>query len=81
VTPSPAPIRFAVGSIEIVRVLEMEFPLPPSLLAIGTDPAELIAKSSWAEPHFISPGTGHVIFALSALGIVSEECPFSLDER
>ena len=70
-TTSPAPLRFQIGALEIVRILEMEFALPPSLLAIGTDPSKLAAESDWAKPHFISAESGHVIFALSAHGVVS----------
>jgi glyoxylase-like metal-dependent hydrolase (beta-lactamase superfamily II) len=72
VTTSPAPLRFKVGALEIVRVLEMEFSLPPSLLAIGRNPSELVAESGWADPHFVSGDSGNVIFALTAHGIVSD---------
>jgi glyoxylase-like metal-dependent hydrolase (beta-lactamase superfamily II) len=49
----------------------MEFALPQSLLAIGTNPSKLVAQSGWAKPHFVSD-SGDVIFALTAHGIVSD---------
>ena len=71
-TTSPVPLRFQIGALEIVRILEMEFALPPSLLAIGRDPSQLVAACDWAKPHFVSADSGNVIFALTAHGVVSE---------
>lgn len=62
---------FRVGELEIVRILELEFPLGPSILPIGQDHQALVAACPWAKPHFVSEA-GDVIFALTAHGLVSQ---------
>jgi glyoxylase-like metal-dependent hydrolase (beta-lactamase superfamily II) len=63
--------RYRVGGLEIVRAVELEIPLGPAILPIGRNPAALSAACDWARPHFVTEA-GDVIFALSALGVVSE---------
>ena len=60
-----------VGGIEIHRVLELEVPVPREVLAIGPDPAELIAREKWATPTWVTPD-GQVVFALTATAFVSD---------
>ena len=62
--------HFKIGGLEITRVLELEFPLGPAILPIGRDPAALATACEWAKPHFVTP-SGEIIFALSAIGLVS----------
>jgi glyoxylase-like metal-dependent hydrolase (beta-lactamase superfamily II) len=62
---------FEVGALRVVRALELEFPLGPAILPVGRDPAKLVSQCSWAHPHFVTPG-GDVVFALCALGVVSD---------
>ena len=61
---------FKVGDLELVRVVELEFPLAPTILPIGREPTALVARSTWARPHFVTEG-GDIVFALSALALVS----------
>jgi glyoxylase-like metal-dependent hydrolase (beta-lactamase superfamily II) len=63
--------RFEVGELEIVRMVELEFPLARDLLSVGRDPETLAASAGWAKPHFVT-SSGDVVFALSTLGLVSE---------
>lgn len=62
---------FAIGELEIVRVVELEFPLGPEILPIGRDPRALAGACEWAKPHFVTEA-GEIVFALSALGVVSQ---------
>jgi len=62
---------FEVGELRIVRVLELEFPLGPAILPIGRDPAALVDSCTWAKPHFVTD-SGDIVFALSAIGVVSD---------
>jgi glyoxylase-like metal-dependent hydrolase (beta-lactamase superfamily II) len=70
--------RYRIGDLEIVRVVELEFPLGPAILPIGKHPAALVARCEWARPHFVTE-SGDVIFALSALGVVSEGVRIVID--
>ena len=63
--------KFTVGELEIVRVVELEFPLGKAILSIGSEPEALAASASWAKPHFVTE-SGDVVFALSAIGLVSD---------
>ena len=54
-----------IGDIQVTRVLELELPVPPDVLPIGTDPPALAQRCDWAKPHFVSPD-GSTIFALTA---------------
>ena len=69
---------FEVGELTIVRVLELEFPLGPAILPIGRDPASLADSCAWAKPQFVTPA-GDVVFALSAIGVVSDERRIVID--
>lgn len=61
---------FEVGALRVVRVVELEFPLGRAILPIGREPEKLARACSWAKPHFVTPD-GDVVFALTALGVVS----------
>jgi glyoxylase-like metal-dependent hydrolase (beta-lactamase superfamily II) len=61
---------FKVGDLELVRVVELEFPLGPAILPIGREPAALVERSTWAQPHFVTED-GDIVFALSALALAS----------
>ena len=61
---------FKVGDLELVRVVELEFPLGPAILPIGREPAALVERSRWARPHFVAEN-GDIVFALSTLALVS----------
>ena len=61
---------FKVGDLELLRGVELEFPLGPAVLPIGREPKALVERSSWARPHFVTEG-GDIVFALSALALVS----------
>jgi glyoxylase-like metal-dependent hydrolase (beta-lactamase superfamily II) len=51
--------------------LELEFPLGPAILPIGSDPEALVARCDWAKPDFVTKA-GEVVFALSAIALVDE---------
>ena len=63
--------RFRVGELEVVRMVELEFPLGPDLLPIGHDPRTLAGSAAWARPHFVTE-SGDVIFAVSTIGLISD---------
>jgi glyoxylase-like metal-dependent hydrolase (beta-lactamase superfamily II) len=63
--------RFAVGGLEVVRVLELEVPLPREVLSIGREPDELIARAGWATPRYVTED-GRIRFALAATCVVSD---------
>lgn len=62
---------YEIGALEIVRVVELEFPLGPAILPIGREPEALVAACDWAKPHFVTE-SGEVVFALSATCLVSD---------
>jgi glyoxylase-like metal-dependent hydrolase (beta-lactamase superfamily II) len=63
--------RFRVGMLEVVRIVELEFPLGREILPVGRDPEALAASADWARPHFVTDD-GAVVFAVSTVGVVSE---------
>jgi glyoxylase-like metal-dependent hydrolase (beta-lactamase superfamily II) len=63
--------RFRVGGLEVVRIVELEFPLGREVLPVGRDPEALAASAAWARPHFVTDD-GAVVFAVSTIGLVSE---------
>lgn len=63
--------RFRVGELEVVRVVELEFPLPREVLPVGRNPVALAAGAPWAKPHFVTE-EGAIIFSVSTVGLVSE---------
>jgi hypothetical protein len=63
--------RFRVGDLEVVRVVELEFPLGREVLPVGRDPAALAARAAWARPHFVTD-EGAIVFCVSPIGLVSE---------
>jgi glyoxylase-like metal-dependent hydrolase (beta-lactamase superfamily II) len=63
--------RFHVGGLEVVRMVELEFPLGREVLPVGRDPEALAASAAWARPHFVTDD-GAVVFAVSTVGLVSE---------
>jgi glyoxylase-like metal-dependent hydrolase (beta-lactamase superfamily II) len=63
--------RFAVGGLEVVRVVELEVPLPRQVLAIGAEPDALIARAGWATPRYVTED-GQIRFALAATCVVSD---------
>jgi len=70
--------RFRVGELEVFRVLELEFPLGPAILPIGSEPEALLARAGWAVPEFVT-GSGDVVFALGATCLLSEGRKLVLD--
>jgi glyoxylase-like metal-dependent hydrolase (beta-lactamase superfamily II) len=65
---------WAVGSAEVVRIVDVEITLPPELLTIGDsadDQAATIAAAPWAVPRFATEAN-EVRFAFAAIGIASE---------
>jgi glyoxylase-like metal-dependent hydrolase (beta-lactamase superfamily II) len=67
-----------VGSLQVVRVLEVELPVPRDLLAIGSDPEALLATSPWAVPALANE-EGQVYFSLSATCVESQGCKIVID--
>jgi glyoxylase-like metal-dependent hydrolase (beta-lactamase superfamily II) len=63
--------RFRVGDLEVVRVVELEFPLGREVLPVGRDPAALAERAAWARPHFVTD-EGAIVFCVSTVGLVSE---------
>jgi glyoxylase-like metal-dependent hydrolase (beta-lactamase superfamily II) len=64
-------VRWKIGDLEVVRVVEAELPVPPELLRIGSDPEALLADNAWARPA-LATDEGHVYFALTATCVESE---------
>ncbi len=60
-----------IGSLDLVRVLEVELPVPKELLQIGSDPEALLASSPWATPA-LATEEGQVYFSLSAICVESQ---------